>query len=42
MSTIELYWSATDTRVKVTFKTAGTSPTRPTAASVILTANQVG
>lgn len=39
---IELYWSSTHTGTKITFKTAGTSPTRPTAASVILTANQVG
>ena len=39
---IQLYWSATHTGVKITFKPAGTSPTRPTAASVILTANQVG
>lgn len=39
---IELYWSSSNTAVTLSQKAADTNPTRPTAASVILTVNQVG
>ena len=38
---IELYWSATNTAVSLQFYSAGTSPTRPTTASVIATMQYV-
>jgi hypothetical protein len=38
---IELYWSAPSTNVSLQFYAAGTSPTRPTTASVIATMNFV-
>jgi len=39
---IELYWSAPSTQVSLQFYAAGTSPTRPTTASLIATMNLVG
>jgi len=38
---IELYWSSPSTQVSLQFYAAGTSPTRPTTASVIATMNLV-
>jgi hypothetical protein len=38
---IELYWSAPSTNVSLQFYAAGTSPTRPTTASLIATMNFV-
>jgi hypothetical protein len=38
---IELYWSAPSTQVSLQFYAAGTSPTRPTTASLIATMNLV-
>jgi len=38
---IELYWSAQSTNVSLQFYAAGTSPTRPTTASLIATMNLV-
>ena len=38
---IELYWSAPSTNVSLQFYAAGTSPTRPTTASLIATMNLV-
>jgi hypothetical protein len=38
---IELYWSAPSTQVSLQFYAAGTSPTRPTTASLIATMNFV-
>jgi len=38
---IELYWSSPSTQVSLQFYAAGTSPTRPTTASVIATMNMV-
>jgi hypothetical protein len=38
---IELYWYATSTAVSLQFLTAGTSPTRPSTASLIATMNYV-
>jgi hypothetical protein len=38
---IELYWSSPSTQVSLQFYAAGTSPTRPTTASLIATMNMV-
>jgi len=38
---IEIYWSATSTAISLKFLPAGTSPTRPTTASLITTMNYV-
>ena len=38
---IELYWSAPSTQISLQFYAAGTSPTRPTTASLIATMNLV-
>lgn len=38
---IEIYWSATNAAISLEFYPAGTSPTRPTTASVIATMNYV-
>jgi len=38
---IELYWSTTNTAVSIQFYAAGTSPTRPTTASLIATVSFV-
>lgn len=38
----QLYWQADSTLISLQFYAAGTSPTRPSTASVILTASQVG
>jgi len=38
---VELYWSSPSTNVSLQFYAAGTSPTRPTTASVIATMNLV-
>jgi hypothetical protein len=38
---IEIYWSSPSTNVSLQFYAAGTSPTRPTTASVIATMNYI-